>query len=119
MSEVLLEAVSSETTDEAPVGFAAKYFTMANGKSIKQEIADSMMYLMGKMLTTKALGDIMDTYETHKNCQEMIVPRVNLPIWVSLKQHARNTDLRLQKMQRKLDETHHCNNTRSSESDQG
>ena len=71
--EVLAEAISNETTDEAHVRFTNQFSTMANGKAINREITDSMKYLMGNKLAKKTQRDMMDTYETPKNCKEMII----------------------------------------------
>ena len=47
VTEVLAEAISNETTDVGPVGFAAKFATTENDKAINQEIADCVKYLKG------------------------------------------------------------------------
>ena len=101
-TEVLPEAVSNvvpvKKTDTTASGFAVKFAMTTVGENIDPVIATSMQYLMTNKLAEKALTEMLDKYETPANARAMCVPKVNAPIWDSLKAHTRNVDLKLQKI---------------------
>ena len=92
----------TKETEKLPSGFAVKFATITVGKPIDPVIATSMEYLMKNKLADKPLADMLDKYDTPSNAKAMMVPKVNPPVWDSLKNHTRNNDLKLQKVQKLL-----------------
>ena len=111
-TEVLPEAVCNEKLEsttapveksiQIPSGFAAKFAAVPTGEAIDQNLANSMSYMLTNKLSEKAVSDVIEKYDTPANCKELIVPKVNPPIWDSLKPHTRSNDLKLQKVQKAL-----------------
>ena len=87
---------------ESPSGFAAKFADVACGKDIDGELAKSITYLLTNRLAEKPMQAIQERYPTPANCTALQVPKCNPPIWESLKPHARNTDIKIQKVQKSL-----------------
>ena len=84
------------------IGFAAKYAAEAHGKEIEPTLTVNMTYLMTNKLAVKAMSEVLDMYDMPKNCQSIILPKVNAPIWDGMKMSAKNTDMKIQKMQKVL-----------------
>ena len=89
-------------SESTPSGFAAKFAMTTVGEEIDPDVASSMQYLLTNRLAETPLNDMLDRYITPKNARNMCVPKVNTQIWDSLKPHTRNTDLKLQKVQKLL-----------------
>ena len=84
------------------LGFAARYATEEVGPPLDPLISDSMNYLMTNQLLDKNLSEMMEKYSTPSNCKNLMVPKVNSPIWDSLQPRTRSIDLKLQKVQKSL-----------------
>ena len=45
---------------------------------------------------------VLNTYGTPMNCQSMLVPKMNAPIWDVMTMSIKNIDIKIQKMQEVL-----------------
>lgn len=93
-------AMTEVPTEPAVSGFAGKFAASSYGSEIDTGIASSLQYLLTNRLGEKPLNDICDLYDTPKNTRYLCVPKVNPQIWESLSPHARNNDLKLQKVEK-------------------
>ena len=110
-TEILPEAVCNEIVKKPPATndkekitptFASKYGNEPKGEEIDHNLASIMTYLLTNRLDDKVINEVLEKYNTPKNCEAMDVPKVNAPIWDGMSMTAKNNDLKLQKMQKNL-----------------
>lgn len=69
---------------------------------VSQQLADIVNQRWSSKLDESKLKDKMDKYDRPRNCEKLIVPRVNPEIWSTLNHMVRGSDLKLVNFQKTL-----------------
>ena len=69
------------------------------GQAIDHDLATIVNELLTKKLTKEKLEPVQDKYLKPENCENLVAPKINKPIWQQLKQETKNTDSTFQKIQ--------------------
>jgi hypothetical protein len=69
------------------------------GPAIDHDLATLVNDLLTEKLPKEKLEPVQDKYLKPENCENLIAPKINKPIWQQLKQETRNTDSAFQKIQ--------------------
>ncbi|CAB4030930.1 Poly P3, partial [Paramuricea clavata] len=69
------------------------------GPAIDHDLATIVNELLTEKLTKEKLEPVQDKYLKPENCENLVAPKINKPIWQQLKQETKNTDSTFQKIQ--------------------
>ena len=69
------------------------------GQAIGHDLATIVNELLTEKLTKEKLESVQDKYLKPENCENLVAPKINKPIWQQLKQETKNTDSTFQKIQ--------------------
>ncbi|CAB3986867.1 Hypothetical predicted protein [Paramuricea clavata] len=69
------------------------------GSAIDHDLATIVSELLTEKLTKEKLEPVQDKYLKPENCENLVAPKINKPIWQQLKQETKNTDSTFQKIQ--------------------
>ncbi|CAB3983233.1 Hypothetical predicted protein [Paramuricea clavata] len=69
------------------------------GPAIDHDLATIVNELLTEKLTKEKLEPVQDKYLKPENCENLVAPKINKPIWQQLKQETKNTDSAFQKIQ--------------------
>ena len=84
-------------------GFAASFAVDADmGDSIRNDVATSLNFALVEKLEEKCVQEAVQKYKCPKNCEALVVPKVNPQIWENINAHSRSRDLKLQRVQKPL-----------------
>jgi hypothetical protein len=97
-----VKSAKTASTIDMP-GLATKFAVPSEvGKPINDNIAVSVMFLMGAKKQDKAMQEATDRYPAPENCAILEVPRVQPVIWDKIQQSTRSRDLKIQRVQKPL-----------------
>ena len=96
------EETEEQDGDDPVLQNLTREFSEGNfGPAINKQVADIMIQLWGKDLENKILKEKLQKYETPKNLEKLLVPKVNEEIYEGvLKSFERSRDLKYQAIQR-------------------
>ena len=92
-------AVEDELLSEIAQDYAEEAQT---SDDVSQQLADIVNQRWSSKLDESKLKDKMEKYDRPKNCEKLIVPRVNPEIWSTLNHTVRGSDLKLVNFQKTL-----------------
>ena len=69
------------------------------GQAIDHDLSTIVNELLTEKLTKEKLEPVQDKYLKPENCENLVAPKINKPIWQQLKQETKNTDSTFQKLQ--------------------
>ena len=72
------------------------------GRAIDHDLAAIVNELLTEKLTKERLEPVQQKYLRPENCENLVTPKINKPIWQQLKQETKNTDSVFQKIQQLL-----------------
>lgn len=72
------------------------------GPAIDHDLATIVNELLTEKLTKEKLEPVQQKYLRPENCENLVTPKINKPIWQQLKQETKNTDSAFQKIQQLL-----------------
>jgi hypothetical protein len=92
----------SEDTNQ-DIGFAAMYAAESDiGENIRDDVAKSLKHGLVTQMQDAKLKEAMEKHKSPMNCEPLVVPMVNPPIWSNITPKTRSLDLKLQRVQKPL-----------------
>ena len=93
----------NKSSDSAEKGFAASFSEDSGiGKKIREDIATTLNSALREKLEDKKITDTISKHKQPSNCEVLVVPKVNEPIWNKIQATTRSRDLKLQLVQTPL-----------------
>ena len=92
------------TTESTVFKSSVEQFATAEkpGPAIDHDLATIVNELLTEKLTGEKLEPVQQKCLRRENCENLVTPKINKPIWQQLKQETKNTDSALQKIQQLL-----------------
>ena len=92
------------TTESTVFKSSVEQFATAEkpGPAIDHDLATIVNELLTEKLTKEKLEPVQQKYLRPENCENLVTPKIDKPIWQQLKQKTKNTDSAFQKIQQLL-----------------
>ncbi|XP_071481053.1 uncharacterized protein [Diadema antillarum] len=103
-SDVGLQEADKDKRPEFKIPRMAQKFVAPSGigEPLDEDVADTIVYMMGQKLDQKSLDEAATRYPCPSNCTCLETPKVNSTIWENISTGTRHRDLKLQMIQSSL-----------------